>query len=137
MADQAQGVPAPPHTAPSAHLVVSQGPQAPQPPQVPQVPQAPQGQPIVHLNWSNFKPEFSDKSDEDVEAHLLCTNDWMDTHHFIDGVKVQRFSLTLLGEAKLWYQSLVPINVDWQWIQNLFRQQYSKIGNTRDHLFRA
>ena len=24
-----------------------------------------------------------------------------------------------------------PINVDWQGIQNLFRQQYSKIGNTR------
>ena len=61
----------------------------------------------------------------------------MDTHYFTDGVKVQRFSLTLLGEARLWYQSLEPINVDWQEIQTLFRQQYSKIGNTREQLFHA
>ena len=56
---------------------------------------------------------------------------------FFDGVKVQRFCLTLLGEARLWYQSLEPINVDWQGLQNLFRQQYSKIGNTREQLFHA
>ena len=85
----------------------------------------------MHLNWSHFKPEFSGKPDEDAEAHLLCTNDWMNTHHFVEGVKVQRFCLTLLGEARLWYHSLEPINVDWQRLQNLFRQQYSKIGNTR------
>ena len=30
---------------------------------------------------------------------------------------------------------LKPINVDWQGLQNLFRQQYSKIGNTREQLF--
>ena len=30
-----------------------------------------------------------------------------------------------------------PINVDWQGLQNVFRQQYSKIGNTREHLFHA
>ena len=59
----------------------------------------------------------------------------MNTHHFVEGVKVQRFYLTLLGEARLWYQSLEPINVDWQGLQNLFRQQYSKIGNTREQLF--
>ena len=35
------------------------------------------------------------------------------------------------------YQSLEPINVDWQGLQNLFRQQYSKIGNTRKQLFQA
>ena len=69
MADQVQGVPAPP---------------PPAGPVVPQAPQAPQGHPFVHLNWSNFKPELSGKPDEDAEAHLLCTNDWMDTHHFID-----------------------------------------------------
>ena len=45
--------------------------------------------------------------------------------HFVEGVKVQRFCLTLLGEARLWYQSLEPINVDWHGLQNLFRQQYS------------
>ena len=58
-------------------------------------------------------------------------------HHFIEGVKVQRFCLTLLGEARLWYHSLEPINVDCQGLQNLFRQQYSKIGNTREQLFHA
>ena len=95
------------------------------------------GQQVVHLNWSHFKPEFSGKPVEDAEAHLLCTNDWMNVHHFVEGVKVQRFCLTLLGEARLWYHSLEPINVDWQGLQNLFRQQYSKIGNTREQLFNA
>ena len=115
--------------------MVPQAPLTTHVPQAPQVLQAPQGQSFVHLNWSHFKPEFSGKPDEDAEAHVLCTNIWMDRHNFIDGVKVQRFSLTLLGKARLWCQSLEPINVDWQWIQNLFRQQYSKIGNTREQLF--
>ena len=34
------------------------------------------------LNWSYFKPEFSGKPGEDVEAHLLRTNDWVETHNF-------------------------------------------------------
>ena len=92
---------------------------------------------MVHLNWSNFKPEFLGKPDEDTEAHLLCTNNWMNAHHFNEGVRVQIFSLTLLGEARLWYHTLEPINADWQGLQNLFRQQYSKIGNTREKLFHA
>ena len=29
------------------------------------------GQRHIHLNWSNFKPEFSGKPEEDAEAHLL------------------------------------------------------------------
>ena len=95
------------------------------------------GQQVVHLNWSYFKPEFSGKPDEDAEAPLLCTNDWINAHYFIEGVKVQRFCLTLLWEARLWYHSLEPINIDWQGLQNLFRQQYSKIGNTREQLFHA
>ena len=72
-----------------------------------------QQQKIIPLNWSNFKPEFSGNPDEDAEAHLLCSNDWINTHCFVKGVKVQRFSLTLLREARLWYLSLEPINVDW------------------------
>ena len=59
-----------------------------------------------------------------MEAHLR-TNDWMDTHAFQEGVKVQCFCLTLVGEARLWYESLRPINVDWIRLQNQFRQQYS------------
>ena len=61
----------------------------------------------------------------------------MKAHHFVEGVKIQRFCLTLLTEVRLWYHSLEPINVDLQGLQNLFRQQYSKIGNTREQLFHA
>ena len=60
-----------------------------------------QQQQVVLLNWSNFNPKFSGKPDEYIEAYLLCANDWIDAHYFVDGVKVQRFCLTLLGEAKL------------------------------------
>ena len=91
----------------------------------------------MHMNWSHFKPEYSGKPEEDVEAHLLRMNDWMNTHDFPEDVKVQRFGLTLMGEARLWYASLEPIMMMWQELQNQFRQQYSKLGNTREHLFHA
>ena len=65
------------------------------------------------LNWPHFKPKYSDKPDQDAEAHLLRMNNWMDTHGFQDQVKVQRFCLTLVGEARLWHELLRSINVDW------------------------
>ena len=89
------------------------------------------------LNLSHFKPKFSGKPEEDAEAHLLRKNDWMETHRFQDNVKVQRFCLTLTGAARLWYESLRLINIDWLGLQNIFRQQYPKIGNTREQLFHA
>ena len=61
----------------------------------------------------------------------------MDTHKFLEHIEVQRFCLTLVGKARLWSKSLRPINVDWVGLQNIFRQQYSKIGNTREQLFHA
>ena len=70
-----------------------------------------------------------------MEAHLLRTNDRIDTHKFPDQVKVQRFCLTLVGEARLSYELLRPINIDWVGLQNILRQQYSKIGNAREQLF--
>ena len=102
--------------------------QLPAPPAQPAVPPA---QPVVppvspgpmpQLNWSHLKPEFAGKPDEDAEAHLVRTNDWMDTHAFPEGVKVQRFFLTLVGEARLWYESLGPIALDWNGLQNQFGQ---------------
>ena len=93
--------------------------------------------PIPQLNWSHFKPEFTGKPDEDVETNLLSTKDWMDTHAFPKGVKVQRFRLTLVREARLWYESLRPIALDWNGLQTQFGQQYSKIGNNREQLFHA
>ena len=82
----------------------------------------------------HFKPEFSGKP-EDAETHLLRMNDRMDTHQFHEAVKFQKFYLTLVGEARLWYGSIRPIHIDWQGLQNQFRQQYSGIGNTREQLF--
>ena len=61
----------------------------------------------------------------------------MNTHAFLEGVKVQRFCLTLVEEARLWYESLRPIALDWNGLQTQFRQQYSKIENTREQLFHA
>ena len=73
------------------------------PPAQPIVPPAQpiQRVPMFKLNWSHFKPEFAGKPDEDVEAHLLRTNDMMDINAFPEGVKVQHFCLTLVGEARL------------------------------------
>ena len=81
-----------------------------------------QGQQVVHLNWSHFKSEFLGEPEKYAEAHLLRTKDWMNAHNSLEGIKVHRFCLTLVGEARLWYESLTPINVDWQGLQNLFRQ---------------
>ena len=78
-------------------------PQAPHAPQVLQIPQHPtQHMPPSH--WFQFKPIFSGKQDEDAKAHLLRTNDWIDTHRLQDDNKVQRFCLTLTGETRLWYK---------------------------------
>ena len=66
---------------------------------------------------------------------FLEMDDRMDTHAFQECVKVQHFCLTLVGEARLWCESLRPINIDWIRLQNQLRQQYSKIGNIREQLF--
>ena len=127
----------PPNQGPQ-NLPPNQNPQNPPPPLNPFMPNAPQAPEVPHrpqLNWSHFKPKYSGKPDKDAEAHLLRMSDWMDTHRFPDQVRVQRFCLTLVGEARLWYKSLRPKNVDWAGLQNIFRQQYSEIGNTRDQLF--
>ena len=78
--------------------------QVPLNPFLPNTPIAPRAPPRLQLNWSHFKPKFAGKQDKEMEAHLLRTNDWMDTHRFPDQVKVQRFCLTLIGEASLWYK---------------------------------
>ena len=138
-----------PPVAQGAHdPLAPQNPPPPQNPQIPLIPNAPQAPPALEalhlptshvplLNWSHVKPEYSRKPDENTEVRLLRTNDWMDTHGFQDNVKVQNFSLTLTEEARSWYMSVRPINIDWLGLQNIFRQQYSKIGNTREHLFHA
>ena len=76
--------------------------------------------PMSQLNWSNFKPEFTDKPDKDAKAHLLRANDWNDIHVSPEGVTVQQFCLTLVGEARLWYESLRTYNLHWNGLQNQF-----------------
>ena len=71
------------------------------------------------------------------ESHLLSTRDWMEARNFPNEVKVRQFCLTLTGEARLWYESLVPLDNDWPALQNKFRWKYSKIGNTPEQLFHA
>ena len=66
-----------------------------------------------HLKWSHFKPDFSGKPEEDTEVHLLRTNEWMTTHDFPNDQKVRRFCLTLLVEARLWYETLGAQQLDW------------------------
>ena len=80
------------------------GPPVPQPPPV--APAAPPAPPVQHLaqpdqlapptqpgkqahgvlNWSYFRPEFSDEPEEDAEVHLLRTNYWVETHNFLEDV---------------------------------------------------
>ena len=97
---QAQGILTPP--PPQAQA----GQQAPKQ-QEQHVQHVQQGKQIIHFTWSHIKPKFLGKPEEDAEVHLFCTNAWMNVHHFVEGVK------TLLGEARLWYQSLEPIHIDW------------------------
>ena len=92
---------------------------------------------IIYQNWIGKKPEFSGKPEEDAESHLLSTRDWMEAHNFPEGEKVRHFCMTLIGEARLWYGLLAPLDNDWPTLQNKFRLQYLKIGNTPKQLFHA
>ena len=92
---------------------------------------------IIYQNWIGKKPEFSSKPEEDAESHLLSTRDWMEAHNFLEGDKVRCFHLMLIGKGRLWYESLAPLNDDWPTLQNKFRWQYSKIGNTPKQLVHA
>ena len=73
--------------------------------------------------------------DREVIADKYSSRFLYQTHNFPQEAKVQRFCLTLTGEARLWYESLTPIEVDWPTLQEYFRQQYLKFGNTREQYF--
>ena len=92
---------------------------------------------IIYQNWIGKKPELSGKPDEDAESHLLSTRDWMEAHNFPEGEKVTCFHVTLIGEARLWYESLALLDNDWPTLQNKFTWQYSKKGNNHEQLFHA
>ena len=54
----------------------------------------------------------------------------METHNFPEVAKVQRFCLTLTGEARLWYESLKHTVVDWPELQ----KQQSAFGEIKNRL---
>ena len=95
-----------PNQDPNQNSPPNQNPPAPLNPFVPNALQVTEMSFAPQLNWSHFKPEYSGKLDKDAEAHLLRTYEWMPTHEFPYQVRVQRFCLTLVGEARLWYKSL-------------------------------
>ena len=104
----AGGPPAPPAPQPppvmphAPYVQLSVSPIQPIIPPAQPIPTQPiQPTPILQLNWSHFKPKFAGKPGEDMERHLLRTNDWMDTHAFPECIKVKCFCLTLVGEARL------------------------------------
>ena len=72
-----------------------------------------------------------------MEAHFLRTNDWMETHNFPNNQKVRRFCLTLMGEARLWYDTLAAAQLEWEALQDCFWQHYSKFGNIQEQYFHA
>ena len=75
---------------------------------------------VVDESLSSMNQQFCSRENQLLQ--LLQQNE--------KSTSIQRFCLTLLGEARLWYDSLEPVNVHWQGIQNLFGQQYFKIlGN--------
>ena len=45
--------------------------------------------------------------------------------------------MTLTGKARLWYESLAPLDNDWPALQKKFRWQYSKKSNAPKQLFHA
>ena len=61
----------------------------------------------------------------------------MEAHNFPNEVKFRCFCFILIGEARLWYESLAPLDEDWPALQNKYRWQYSKLGNTPKQLFHA
>ena len=83
----------PHHHPKQPHELPAELPEDADPPQEPGNPNPLQVQPPTpmannQLNWSHFRPEFSGKLEEDVEAHLLRMEDWMITHDFL---KIKRY----------------------------------------------
>ena len=65
--------------------IPAEGPGEPEEPDNPNpLPEPPTPMANNQLNWSHFKPDLSGKPEEDAEAHLLRTNNWMTTHDFSD-----------------------------------------------------
>ena len=64
----------------------------------------------------------------------------MNTHNFAADQRVLRFPLSISVKVILCYHSTLwyhPCQGNWEELQEIFRTQVSKIGNTREQLFHA
>ena len=59
----------------------------------------------------------------------------MDTHDFASDQRVRRFPIAIVGEDRLWYQSIHPFLGNWEALQERLRTQFSNTGNTKEQLF--
>ena len=89
MADGGSPAPQPPLVIPP---VVSPAPLV----QLPVPPAQPIQLPMSQLNRSHFRLEFAGKPDDDVEALLLRTNDWMDIHHVTLSMVIVHHNIMML-----------------------------------------
>ena len=87
------------------------------------------------LNWSHFKSWSFLENQTKMQKHIYLGQ--------MIGWTVKDFRIMIKSKdfVRHWqetldsgYKSLRPINADWIGLQNSFRQQYSKIGNTREQL---
>ena len=58
------------------------------------------------------------------------TINWVDIHDFAVGQRAQRFPLILGGKARLLYLSMHPFQGNLEKLEERFRTQFSKLGNT-------
>ena len=58
--------------------------------------------------------DFLAMLEEDPQAHILRLIDWINTHNFAEGQRVQTFPIILAGEARLWYQSIYLFQGKWE-----------------------
>ena len=67
---------------------------------------------VPELNWLHFKPEFAG-SQMSIQKYIFSEQMIGWTHMYFKKVSNPMFCLALVGEARLCYESLKPINVDW------------------------
>ena len=89
----------------------------------------------VFMNLHVKCPTFSAKDDEDAQSHLLCSNDWMNSHGSTKDIKFGRFCLISGSDAYLQYDSITSVGKDWNHLQGLFHRQFSKLRHTQEKLF--
>ena len=59
----------------------------------------------------------------------------METHNFLDDAKIRRFCLTLMGEARLLYESLGTTQLDWAALQEHFDSSIQNLVAPENSIF--